>query len=451
MDMRKNIRRQRGMALLLVMIGMVVCTILTAGFLASQGTSLGIARNERDAQKCRVMAQTGVDMCYWLIRNRSDWRENMSTGKWLDGFPVGDGTVTVSATDAAGNSSFATDPSQGVVLTSTGSYDNRDFSLTATIKPTGGGTVFNSGNFMASKIVLGNTDQLTIATLDSYNSSIAPYNILTAGSNASFTSTSTANNTLTIYQPSVFKGSYTSAPSTTPSNTISLQGLLAGGPTATSSAAEARTPGSVITPNTTGLTYRGSGNITTSGTLSPGRYDNFAVSANVSMSNSGLYYTTGNMSVASSYILTINDGKDVVFMVDGNCTFNGRININGTGSCTIYCNGTFTVSSTNLNSNGTPSKMLILGTPNCTQVTITGTSAVYGAIYAPKASITLQTGSPKLYGGAVGDSLTIKNTARFHFDESLKTLKLSQITGGTASPGTADYRVTINSGPGLVR
>ena len=65
---------RRAMALLLVMIGLIVCTILTAGFLASQGTSIGIARNERDASKSRAIAQTGIDMCYWLMRNRSDWR-----------------------------------------------------------------------------------------------------------------------------------------------------------------------------------------------------------------------------------------------------------------------------------------------------------------------------------------------------------------------------------------
>src|SRR3954447_11789191 len=87
---------RRGMALLLVMIGLIVCTILTAGFLASQGTSIGIARNERDASKSRDIAQTGIDMCYWLIKNRSDWRSGITPGSaWLSNSPVGDGTVTV--------------------------------------------------------------------------------------------------------------------------------------------------------------------------------------------------------------------------------------------------------------------------------------------------------------------------------------------------------------------
>src|SRR3982751_1713287 len=94
-------RSRRAMALLLVMIGMVVCTILTAGFLASQGTSIGIARNERDSAKCRGIAQTGIDMSYWLIRNKSDWRETMSPGTWLNNAAVGEGAVSVSAADGA--------------------------------------------------------------------------------------------------------------------------------------------------------------------------------------------------------------------------------------------------------------------------------------------------------------------------------------------------------------
>src|ERR1043165_4911153 len=155
---RRPARNNRGMALLLVMIGMVVCTILTAGFLSTQGTSIGIARNERDASKCRAIAQTGIDMCYWLIRNKSDWRTTMSPGSWLSSVPIGDGTVTVTVTDGDSTGSFSDDTTQAVVVTSTGTYDNRTFTLVATIKPTGGGTVFYNGNFINGTISVGNSD-----------------------------------------------------------------------------------------------------------------------------------------------------------------------------------------------------------------------------------------------------------------------------------------------------
>src|ERR1041384_5080051 len=115
-------RRRRGAALLLVMIAMIVCSILPAGFLATQGTSIGISRNERDASKCRALAQAGIDLCYWLARKKYHWREPMSPGTWLNTLPLGDGAVTVSAADADGTNNFADDPTQAVNLTSTGSY-----------------------------------------------------------------------------------------------------------------------------------------------------------------------------------------------------------------------------------------------------------------------------------------------------------------------------------------
>src|ERR1044071_7832729 len=87
----------RGIALLLVMVCLVVCSILTAGFLSSQGTSIGIARNERDAEKARGVAQSGIELCYWLIKNRTDWRTAMSPGTWLSNFAIGEGTVTLTA------------------------------------------------------------------------------------------------------------------------------------------------------------------------------------------------------------------------------------------------------------------------------------------------------------------------------------------------------------------
>jgi hypothetical protein len=66
-----------------------------------------------------------------------------------------------------------------------------------------------------------------------------------------------------------------------------------------------------------------------------------------------------------------------------------------------------------------------------------------GAIYAPQASVTMQTGATKFYGGVIAHDLTVKNASQFHFDEALKTLRIDSITGGSAPPGTADYTYTL--------
>ncbi len=450
-------RRRRGVALLLVMVGVVVCSILTAGFLSTQGTSIGIARNERDAQKCRVLAQTGIDMCYWLIRNKSDWRSSMPVGTWLSAVPVGDGVVTVSVADGDNSGSFSDDTTQGVVVTSTGTYDSRSFSLTATIKPTGGGTVYNAGSYIVGKISIGNSDLLTGSTVDSYNSNIAAYNSLIPGSNASFGSSSNAVGALTVYFPSLFRGSYTAPVGSILSSVLSLVGLGVSGPASTSTATEARTPGTVLQPNTTALVYRNTWNKTTSsgGTMfpfpAPGKYDSASASGvGLQISYSGIYYITGSFSLSNSASsLNVDDGVSAVLIVDGNTTISGKIILNGTSQLALYCNNPVTIGATNVNLNGNTSHFTLFGGANCSSVTITGATSVFGSIYAPQAILTMQTGTPKLYGAVIASQLTLKNTAALHFDEALRSLRISNLTGGSAAPGSADYRVTIMGGSGL--
>jgi Tfp pilus assembly protein PilX len=453
----RPMRRRRGIALLLVMIGVVVCCILTAGFLSTQGTSIGIARNERDAQKCRVLAQTGIDMCYWLIRNRSDWRERMPIGAWLSNLPVGDGTVSVAVQDGDNSNSFSDDPSQGVVLTSTGYYDNRSFSLTATIRPTGAGTVFADGNFINGTISVGDVLLLNPSTIDSYNSNNGPYS-LTSGSNGNFISNALNNNALVVYFPSVFKGSYTGAPGALISSILSIVGLGGSGPVATSNAAEMRIPGTVVLPNVTGLTGRGAFSKTSldlNPTFpGPGKYDSVSINgANVVVGESGIYYVTGNISMGSSTSskITVSNGVSAVFVVNGNVSVVGKVILTGTSQMALFCNGNFTVSgsSSNVNSGGGTGRFTLYGTGNCGSVTISNGASFVGSIFAPSSAVTLQSNSPQFYGAMLAASLTLKNGAQLHFDEALRSLYLSPITGGSASPGTADYRVTITGGPGL--
>jgi hypothetical protein len=447
------------MALLMVMIGMVVCTILTAGYLASQGTSIGIARNERDASKCHGIAKSGIDMCYWLIKNKSDWRTTMSPGVWLNNAAIGDGTATVSVADGDGSGDFADDPTQPVTLTSVGSYDGRTFTLTASIRPTGGGTVFYNGNFINGTISLGNGDLLTAAVIDSYNSSMGAYNPLSPGTNAIFGSNSIANNALTVYFPSVFRGTYIGAPNTLISNLLNLIGLLATGPSSTSTATENRTPGSPISPNVTNLTYRNSFSwISQPGSKSlgtPGRFDSFTItSAQVNITASGIYHITGNMTIGNSgtTYLTINDGVSAVFVVDGNFSLTGgQVRLLGsTSQLALYVAGNYTQNGGVMNSSTGTSRFTLFGTGNG-NVTMTNTQQFYGSIFAPQANMTMQNGSPKLYGAVIAKNLTMKDSSQLHFDEALRSLRISNITGGSAPAGIADYRISITGGPGVQR
>jgi hypothetical protein len=446
--------RRRGMALLLVMIGLVVCTVLTAGFLATQGTSIGIARNERDAAKSHAIAQTGIDMCYWLIRNKPDWRETMLPGDWLIGAPVGDGTVTVHVDDD--NHDFADDPAAPVTLTSTGAFDNRAFALAATIRPTGGGTVFQNGNFVTGAIALGNTDLTTIATIDSYNSNTAPYNSASPGTNALFCSNAVANASLTVYYPSVFRGSYTAGRNAVLANVVNLVGAAAG-PSALNVATEARNPGTVIFPNTAGLAPCPTavcGSSQTKTLLTAGIYDD--ISANngtIYIGANGTYYINNNLNSGGgmSSLISVNNNINATIVVHGDVTVSsGKISVGTNATLTLYAMGNITLTNGSINSTGPTSRLTIYGGADAKTISISGTNGILsGAIYAPAHDMIMQTNSPKFYGAAMVKSLTMKNTAAFHFDEALRALKLSNITGGSAPSGTADYRIAVTGGPGI--
>ncbi|HEY4329485.1 MAG TPA: hypothetical protein VGN88_07100 [Phycisphaerae bacterium] len=460
-DALRNFSR-RGMALLLVMIGMVVCTILTAGYLSTQGTSIGIARNERDATKCHAIAQTGVDMCFWLMRNKPDWRATMTPGQWLNNAVIGDGTVSVNVADGDGTNNFSDDTTQSVVISSTGTFDNRSFTLTATIRPTGGGAVFAGGNFISGKVYVGNLDLLTASTVDSYNSTVAAYNSSSPGSNAAFSSVSTASDSLLVYFPSVFRGSYASGPGTLLSSVLSLIGLGVSGPSSTSNLAENRNAGYVVMPNISGITYRGTAyntsTVTAKDVTAAGSYDDLgsASSCTTNIKASGLYYIKNNLTLGTNAgsVLNVTDGTVAVVYVNGNVAINtGKIVLQGSAQLALYVNGSITLTNGSINNGGNTTHLAIFGGPAGGTISLTNTgAAIYGSIYAPQHTMTMQTSAPKFFGGVVASSLTLKNNAAFHFDEALRAMKISNINGGSAPPGgVADYTVTITGGPGIQR
>jgi hypothetical protein len=211
----------------------------------------------------------------------------------------------------------------------------------------------------------------------------------------------------------------------------------------------------VVAPNTAGLVARGAFSKTMlqappNNLPGPGQYT--AVSAattTITINTSGLYYVTGNLSLSDgSAQLTVANGVNAVLLVDGNVTFNGKVNLTGSAQLSVFCNKPANINN-NVNSSGSTSNFMLLGTPNCTQINVTGNSTVVGSIFAPQAAVVMQTSAPKLYGAVIANSLTMKNGAQLHFDEALRTLRLSCVTGGSAPPGTADYLVTITGGPGL--
>ncbi len=96
---RRRFRRRRGVALLLVLLVVTLCSAVAYSFIASQGTSIAIARNVRDHAKARYVAETGFALTLEYVRDHSDWRTAKSEGTWVSDQAYGDGTFTVAVRD----------------------------------------------------------------------------------------------------------------------------------------------------------------------------------------------------------------------------------------------------------------------------------------------------------------------------------------------------------------
>jgi len=442
---------RHGVALLLVMIGLVVCTILTAGFLSTQGTSLGIAKNERDAERARAIARSGLEMCIWQVKNRSDWRSVMSANNWLSNASLGGGTVTVAAVDPDSSSTFTDNNTLPVILNSTGTYSGRTYTLSATVQPTGGGTVFGSGNFVTGLTTLGNSGS-DYCIFDSFNSLVGGYNAYNPGYNAILGSNISYGTALDINGWSVYRGSLVAGVGATLSNIVSVSSH-GSGPASTSAASETRVPGTVIVPNpayvlTSRSAYSrssGSGSISIDSTYPSISLSSSFFTTSSNFSGSGLVHVTGNVTVNGNCYLTVNDGANVLLQIDGNLSVAGSITLNGSGTLTIFIKGNTTVSSYGtMNSGGSTSALILLGT-STGNITLRDNSVMVGAIYAPGSAITMRDNN-RSYGALLANSLIVQDSAAFHFDEAMKSLQIHNLYGGSAPAGTADYTISITNG-----
>ena len=451
---------RRGVAMLLVMVGLVVCTLLTAGFLSTQGTAIAIARNERDAEACRLLAQAGLDLCFAQMRtldaarttaDQPSWREKMSPGTWLSNFPVGNGTVTVTAASANGATSFSSDPHQAVVFTSTGACNNRSFTLTGTYTPTGGGQVFRGGNYFQGTVVVGPGTLLVPTLIDSYNSSQGAYS--TSGSKAIVWTNSTAGGSVTINTFGSINGSVVAGPLALVSNVLNgVLGLLGlGGGGTVASASETRDPGVVIPPNMSGMTSQGSVSASTS-TFSPGVFDNltFPTRSGGYTITGGFYGVNDNLTINSSTKLTTQAASNVVMYVKGNLSLasSSAIVLGAGSTLTIYVGGGTSLSAASINATGTnplPSAVQLLGLPNAAGIQLSNGSKLYGVIYSPNSSVSMQgtAASPAVYGAIVAHDVAMQNMSQFHYDQATQSIKIDNIAGGTAPPGAADYKSTV--------
>jgi len=145
---------------------------------------------------------------------------------------------------------------------------------------------------------------------------------------------------------------------------------------------------------------------------------------------SGSYNGTNYATVLGNgnYLSSSLGGKVLVtgnatLYVTGNILFNNGdfLQIVPGASLRLYVGGASASFQTIVNPNTGAASFLYFGLPTNTSISMSGTSDLTGAIYAPEASVTL-TGSAEIFGAVMAKATSMQGNAAVHYDESLASI-----------------------------
>lgn len=127
----RTLRRQRGVAMLLVLITVAMASVLSLSFLTAQSTSAGISQNVKHHAQARAIAESGLDLAANFIRTDANWRTELTPGNWIADQPLAGGTFSIAIYDGYDedgdgqidtDNDLADDPADRVTLIATGKY-----------------------------------------------------------------------------------------------------------------------------------------------------------------------------------------------------------------------------------------------------------------------------------------------------------------------------------------
>ncbi len=201
---------QRGFALPLVLLTIVVVTTLAYSYLAGQSTITRISQNIESHVKARAVAESGLRMAITWVQNRNDWRTLQTNGTWVTDEPFAAGTFTIKGEDGwdsngdgtvDGDSNLNDDDTDRLTLTVTGNVGETSHTVKAVLTPI---TSSAPGSLMAL------TDSVNFggstAVIDSYDSSKGPYGVDNRSSEAVVTVNATGSNKIVLYSGGEIKG-----------------------------------------------------------------------------------------------------------------------------------------------------------------------------------------------------------------------------------------------------
>lgn len=255
------------------------------------------------------------------------------------------------------------------------------------------------------------------ATINSYDSDLGDYGGTNIGSNGNVGTNGTTNGVITLSNSSRINGDA----NTGSGGTINLinSSSISGTQSHTSNEAY---PQVAVPLELVSLSSGGGLSLTNSatGTLSGGDYQY----TSISLSNSAQLTITGN---ARIYLTS----SATAFSVSNSAQFK----IQSGASVTIYSQGKTTVSNSgSINNLGKkPADFILYSSYSGSNgVDISNSGSFYGSIYAPATSVSFSN-SAEVYGSVIGNTISLPNSAKIHYDLAMSRLMSASVPSGRYS------------------
>lgn len=135
-------------------------------------------------------------------------------------------------------------------------------------------------------------------------------------------------------------------------------------------------------------------------------------------------YKYSSVNLSSTDVVTIVGPAEIYLTGSTSITVTGQaevvVDAASTGPVTIYFDGDVNLAGQGItNETQTPSELILYGTSgNSQDINITGQTDFYGAFYAPDAEMKLS-GDGALYGSFIGDEVEVSGQGGVHYDEQL--------------------------------
>ncbi|MEM9414199.1 MAG: LamG domain-containing protein [Planctomycetota bacterium] len=139
--------RERGTAMLLVLLALSVASILALSFLRMQGPTMAVASNIDRHSKARAVAESGLEIAIGYVKDNPDWRTTRPHGAWVTDVPYEGGAFSIFATDADGD--LSDDHSDPVLLSAVGSFEGVTHRASVRFQPAAAPFAMEAGTVVA--------------------------------------------------------------------------------------------------------------------------------------------------------------------------------------------------------------------------------------------------------------------------------------------------------------